>query len=211
MSGTTRTDPRPHARTGAAPMPPARGTGIKRALLGPALPTAHLVHERLGKPTALAVFCLRRAVVGRLRDRGDPADPADRRASASLAFALILPIIAGDRGRARDPDLQLPPDDQGLPVGRRRLHRHEGQPRAAARPGGRRRAAHRLRPHRRGVGVRRRRGDHSRACRSLAPYRVPMARRLHRPHRLRQPPRASGSPGRSSRRPTYVFIVHHVR
>src|SRR4029450_9931263 len=30
--------------------------GVKRAILGPALPTAHLVHERLGKPTALAVF-----------------------------------------------------------------------------------------------------------------------------------------------------------
>jgi amino acid transporter len=30
--------------------------GVKRLLLGPALPTAHLIHERLGKPTALAVF-----------------------------------------------------------------------------------------------------------------------------------------------------------
>ena len=37
-------------------MPPARGTGIKRALLGPAIPTANLVHERLGKVTALAIF-----------------------------------------------------------------------------------------------------------------------------------------------------------
>ena len=28
----------------------------KRLVLGPALPTAQLKHERLGKPTALAVF-----------------------------------------------------------------------------------------------------------------------------------------------------------
>ncbi|MGZ5293492.1 MAG: APC family permease [Actinomycetota bacterium] len=30
--------------------------GLKRVLLGPALPTAHLIHERLGKVTALAIF-----------------------------------------------------------------------------------------------------------------------------------------------------------
>jgi amino acid transporter len=35
---------------------PGTGYGIKRVLLGPALPTAHLVHERLGKATALAIF-----------------------------------------------------------------------------------------------------------------------------------------------------------
>jgi len=29
---------------------------LKRTILGPVLPTSHLVHERLGKPTALAVF-----------------------------------------------------------------------------------------------------------------------------------------------------------
>src|SRR4029450_9551365 len=52
------------ARPSVAPARPARrsalpqgpGYGVKRAILGPALPTAHLVHERLGKPTALAVF-----------------------------------------------------------------------------------------------------------------------------------------------------------
>ena len=38
--------------------PEGRGAGHvwKRLLLGPALPTARLKHERLGKPTALAVF-----------------------------------------------------------------------------------------------------------------------------------------------------------
>jgi hypothetical protein len=39
-----------------SPLPQGPGYGVKRAILGPALPTAHLVHERLGKPTALAVF-----------------------------------------------------------------------------------------------------------------------------------------------------------
>jgi amino acid transporter len=37
-------------------LPQGPGYALKRAVLGPALPTAHLVHERLGKPTALAVF-----------------------------------------------------------------------------------------------------------------------------------------------------------
>jgi amino acid transporter len=37
-------------------LPPGRGYAMKRVLLGPALPTSSLIHERLGKPTALAVF-----------------------------------------------------------------------------------------------------------------------------------------------------------
>jgi amino acid transporter len=52
------------ATRSAAPARPARpsalpqgpGYALKRAVLGPALPTARLKHERLGKPTALAVF-----------------------------------------------------------------------------------------------------------------------------------------------------------
>jgi amino acid transporter len=38
------------------PLPQGPGYALKRAVLGPALPTARLKHERLGKPTALAVF-----------------------------------------------------------------------------------------------------------------------------------------------------------
>jgi amino acid transporter len=38
------------------PLPRGSGYALKRTILGPALPTTHLVHERLGKPTALAVF-----------------------------------------------------------------------------------------------------------------------------------------------------------
>jgi amino acid transporter len=38
------------------PLPPGPAHALKRLFLGPALPTAQLQHERLGKPTALAVF-----------------------------------------------------------------------------------------------------------------------------------------------------------
>ena len=38
------------------PLPQGAGYSIKRTVLGPPLPTSHLAHERLGKPTALAVF-----------------------------------------------------------------------------------------------------------------------------------------------------------
>src|SRR6266508_4476669 len=36
--------------------PQGAGYAFKRVILGPALPTSQLAHERLGKPTALAVF-----------------------------------------------------------------------------------------------------------------------------------------------------------
>jgi amino acid transporter len=41
-------------RTGALPQPGSYG--FKRLVLGPALPTAQLIHERLGRSTALAIF-----------------------------------------------------------------------------------------------------------------------------------------------------------
>src|SRR5213593_3005270 len=60
-----RTAQSPESRSGAPqPLPPSRGIHVpesgsyrlKRRLLGPPLDTEALVHERLGKPTALAVF-----------------------------------------------------------------------------------------------------------------------------------------------------------
>ena len=46
-----------HARPDAREaLPQGRGYAFKRALLGPALPTANLVTERLSKITALAIF-----------------------------------------------------------------------------------------------------------------------------------------------------------
>src|SRR6266511_6075919 len=47
---------RPAASARPSPLPQGPGYALKRAILGPALPTARLKHERLGKPTALAVF-----------------------------------------------------------------------------------------------------------------------------------------------------------
>ena len=46
----------PAGRVRPKALPNSGGYGLKRLLLGPAIPTANLVHERLGKPTALAVF-----------------------------------------------------------------------------------------------------------------------------------------------------------
>ena len=57
-----RTSPPPTAAPDASPpapsteLPESRGYRIKNRLLGPPLNTEALVHERLGKPTALAVF-----------------------------------------------------------------------------------------------------------------------------------------------------------
>ena len=56
---TTREATRPAALTrpvGPSALPQGLGYALKRAILGPPLPTARLEHERLGKPTALAVF-----------------------------------------------------------------------------------------------------------------------------------------------------------
>lgn len=41
---------------GRTPLPRGARYAVKRAVLGPALPTANLIHERLGKVTALAIF-----------------------------------------------------------------------------------------------------------------------------------------------------------
>src|SRR5205823_1640375 len=52
----TGRDAIPAATRGRRALPPSPGYALKRMILGPALPTSRLAHERLGKPTALAVF-----------------------------------------------------------------------------------------------------------------------------------------------------------
>src|SRR5947209_4052083 len=53
----TITPPTPLPAEPAVPLPPdGAGYRVKRKLLGPPLNTDQLIHERLGKPTALAVF-----------------------------------------------------------------------------------------------------------------------------------------------------------
>src|SRR6478752_6140257 len=52
-----QTEPRPAPPIPQLDLPPDEvGFRMKSRLLGPALPTEDLEHERLGKPTALAVF-----------------------------------------------------------------------------------------------------------------------------------------------------------
>jgi amino acid transporter len=56
-SGNGKRRPAPGAVNPAVPLPPpTRGYRLKNKLLGPPLHTEELEHERLGKPTALAVF-----------------------------------------------------------------------------------------------------------------------------------------------------------
>src|SRR4249920_3786772 len=87
-----RSDRSPAGRRTA--LPQGSGYSVKRALLGPALPTANLEHERLGKPTALAVFAsdnlssvayateeiLKVAVLAGI---------------GALAFTIVMPITIG--------------------------------------------------------------------------------------------------------------------
>jgi amino acid transporter len=55
--GATPSRPKPIPTTAGVPLPPAsRRYRLKNKLLGPPLHTEQLEHERLGKPTALAVF-----------------------------------------------------------------------------------------------------------------------------------------------------------
>jgi amino acid transporter len=83
----------------AAPLVPARLKPhgplylVKRAILGPALPTSQLVHERLGKPTALAVFASDNLssvayATEEILKVGVPAVGA-------LAFTMLMPITFG--------------------------------------------------------------------------------------------------------------------
>ena len=79
---------------GGRPLQP-RGAGHlwKRLVLGPALPTAQLKHERLGKPTALAVFASDNlsSVAYATEEILKVAVPA----VGVLAFSVVMPITFG--------------------------------------------------------------------------------------------------------------------
>ena len=77
----------------AAPLPPGPAHAFKRLLLGPALPTAHLKHERLGKPTALAVFASDNlsSVAYATEEILKVAVPA----VGVLAFSMVMPVTLG--------------------------------------------------------------------------------------------------------------------
>jgi amino acid transporter len=73
--------------------PRGRGHLWKRLVLGPALPTAQLKHERLGKPTALAVFASDNlsSVAYATEEILKVAVPA----VGVLAFSVVMPITFG--------------------------------------------------------------------------------------------------------------------
>jgi amino acid transporter len=65
--------------------------GLKRLILGPALPTAHLVHERLGKVTALAIFSSD-ALSSVAYATEEMLRPLFIAGAVVVAFSLILPL-----------------------------------------------------------------------------------------------------------------------
>ncbi|MEX2420563.1 MAG: hypothetical protein WD670_01975, partial [Actinomycetota bacterium] len=82
----------PPAR-GGIPHSPGTGFVLKRLVLGRALPTSRLRHERLGKPTALAVFAS-----DNLSSSAYATEEILRvavPAVGALAFSLVLPITFG--------------------------------------------------------------------------------------------------------------------
>ncbi len=148
----------PPGRRARAALPQGPGYALKRAVLGPALPTAHLVARAPGQADRARGVRLRQPLVGGLRDRGDPEGRGPRRRRWRRSRWSCR-----SRSHPRRPrrSCSSPTARRSRPTrGRRRLHRHPGQLRAAARPGRRRGAAHRLRPHGGRVGRRRHRGPH---------------------------------------------------
>ena len=180
---------------------------LKNKLLGPPLHTEQLEHERLGKPTALAVFA------------------SDNLSSSAYATEEMLRVLdAGHRPRrlragradhhraarrAALPDPLLPPDDQGLPERRRRVHGDARQLRIAARAGRRRRAAHRLRAD--GVGIGRGRYRRARVGVQCLHALDPADRdQLRRDHRVGKPARREGV-GQGLRGPHLLLHPEHGR
>src|SRR5688500_17969085 len=92
----TRPAPTRPAVDRPAPLPALRTRTFKRVFLGRALPTESLRHERLGKPTALAVFAS--------DNLSSVAYATEEILKVSLpvlglaAFALVMPITLGILG-----------------------------------------------------------------------------------------------------------------
>ena len=197
-----------HTAAGAADRARDRAAGslgyrLKKKILGPPLHTDELEHQRLGKPTALAVFA------------------SDNLSSSAYATEEILTHLipvrgaggvrarrAGDGRAARGArilDPVVPRDDQGLPDGGGCLHGHPRQLRPASRTGRGGRPAHRLRPHRRGFRRRRHRSSRVGVLRAHALHRAHLGA-VHRDHRPRQP-QGSARVGQALRRPD-VLLPH---
>ena len=146
-------------------------------------------------------------LLGRLRDRGDPEGRRSRRGRRARVHAGHADHDRDPR-RPGHPAVLLPPDDQGLPERRRRLHRHEGQLRAPAGADRRRGVAHGLRAHGVGLGRGRHRRRHVRRAGALPLSRVDVGV-LHLVHRVGEPPRGAGVRP-DVRRPDVLLHLHDV-
>ena len=176
---TSAKGPRPFPAQAPVELPESRRYRLKKRLLGPPLDTDQLEHERLGKPTALAVFA------------------SDNLSSSAYATEEILRVLdpGGRRRRvlARRPDhvamlvvlvflilsyretiKEYPSAGGAYIVTRDNFGILPAQVAGVV-------AAHRLRPHRRGVGRRPARAALASAFPVLTPYaRADLARRSSR-------------------------------
>ena len=137
---------------------------------------------------------VRRDLVDRVRDRGDPLRHRGRRVEPRARPRHARADRDRGRGPARDRRHVVPPDDLRLPERRRQLRRQPREPRRepVARRG--RVAARRLHPHGRGVDLGRRRRDHldPRVPRASPDHRVALGLVPHRVHHAREPARRQG-------------------
>jgi hypothetical protein len=126
---------------------------VKRALIGRPRAGTEMGDTLLSKTLALPIFS---------------ADPL-----SSVAYATEAALVVLIGASATSGHLVLPisiaiaavhADSPGVRDERRRLCRRQGEPRHAPEPRRRRRAAGRLRPHRRRLGRRRRARDHVRSA-----------------------------------------------
>ncbi len=194
------------AAVGQAHGPPAGKRVLRQARVARTRPPHRQPRARApGQAHGARGLRLRQPLLGRVRDRGDPQGRGARRDRRGGVHARDADHDRHPR-HPGDPAVLVPPDDQGLPERRRRLHRHEGQLRAASRADRRRRSAHGLRAH--GVRLRRgrHRGRHVRGARSLPVSRLAVGL-LHLVHRVGQP--AWGAGIRTDVRRAHVLLHLH--
>ncbi len=142
----------------------------------PPLPQRHPRGDVAAEVARPADLRQRPAVLGRLRDPGDPADPLDRRPGLPRAGSVDR---AGGRGAAHRRRHLLPPGGARLSQRGRLVRGHRAQPRPLGGAGRSRGADGRLHHDRGRVGLLRRGQHHLRRPTAERPP-APARRRLHR-------------------------------
>ena len=130
VTSSPASHPLPDALVPALPEP--LGYKLKRKLLGEPLNSNELDHQRLGIPTALAVFssdCISSSAYA-TEEILTVLIPV----IGVLAFSMVVPVTMAMLIVLDLPDPLLPGDHQGVPHRRWRLHGHPRQLRLQARP-----------------------------------------------------------------------------